>query len=143
MNSRLPSSEEINVFDSLDEQCAVRHFLGKSLEQAQALFRENFLYYQEDLMFMGPKGFCFYVTAAIGYLLSKESDGDSDAANTFCALIEFRLTHERAEISASEPAIRKAILGMLADFERYHCDSNIYGDLPKRYRKLLAKLGGP
>src|SRR6185437_15714897 len=61
MIPHLPTAEEINVFDSLDELDAVEHFLGKDLEQAQSLFRENFLRYQEDLMFMGPKAFQFYV----------------------------------------------------------------------------------
>ena len=54
MAGRLPTAEEINVFDSLDERCAVKNFLGKNQEQAHSLFRENFLRYQEDLMWMGP-----------------------------------------------------------------------------------------
>src|SRR5580704_9995421 len=80
MAAPLPTEEEISVFDSLDERWAVIHFLGKDLEQAQALFRENFLHYQEALMWMGPKAFRFYVLAAIKYLLSEESNGNSDAA---------------------------------------------------------------
>lgn len=42
MEIRPPTEQEINVFDSLDERCAVRSFLGKDADQAQALFRENF-----------------------------------------------------------------------------------------------------
>ncbi|WP_435007341.1 hypothetical protein P12x_004665 [Tundrisphaera lichenicola] len=62
---RLPSAEEINVFDSLDERAAVRRFLGKDLRQARELFRDNFLAYQEDLMRMGPRAFAFYLPADI------------------------------------------------------------------------------
>ena len=51
----LPTHQDINAFDSLDEQTACKHFLGKSLTEAEALFAENSLYYQEDLMFMGGK----------------------------------------------------------------------------------------
>src|ERR671921_640189 len=94
--TRLPTGDEINVFDSLDERTAVQHFLGKDLKQAEALFRENFLAYQEDLMWMGPMAFRFYVPAAIDYLLSEEADHDADAVNSFCTLIEFRLDHEPA-----------------------------------------------
>jgi hypothetical protein len=57
MNTRLPSAEEINVFDSLDERSAVEHFLGKDLEQAEALFCEDLLCYWEDLMWMGRSHF--------------------------------------------------------------------------------------
>lgn len=140
MGTRLPTAEEINVFDSLDERHAVEVFLGKDLEQAEALFRENFLYHQEDLMFMGPKAFAFYVLAAIRYLLSPESSGDTDAANTFCGLVEFRLAHEPDAIATVEPLIREGILGMLGDFDRYGCDEAIYGDLAGRYRTLLVRL---
>ena len=49
----LPTAADINVHDSLDEQHACQVFLGKSIDQAEALFRENGLFYQEDLMGMG------------------------------------------------------------------------------------------
>jgi hypothetical protein len=140
MGTRLPTAEEINVFDTLDERHAVEVFLGKDLEQAEALFRENFLYYQEDLMFMGPKAFVFYVPAAIRYLLGAESSGDSDAANTFCGVIESRLDQEPDAISPVGPLIREGILGMLGDFDRYACDGAIYGDLAARCRDLLSRL---
>jgi hypothetical protein len=51
----LPTREEINVYNSLDEQWAVKMFLGKDLKEAEAMFREGFLSYQEDLMWMGPR----------------------------------------------------------------------------------------
>ena len=91
-------------------------------------------------MFMGPKAFAFYVAAAIRYLLSAESDGHSDAANTFCGLVEFRLDHEPDAIARVAPLIREGILGMLVDFDRYGCDEAIYGDLVARYRSLLSRL---
>jgi hypothetical protein len=62
-----PSREEINVYDSLDERSACRNFLGKTLDQAEALFRESSLYYQEGLMWMGPVAFRYYIQAAINY----------------------------------------------------------------------------
>lgn len=140
MVTRLPTAKEINVFDSLDERHAVEVFLGKDLEQAWSLFRENFLYYQEDLMWMGPKAFVFYVPAAIRYLLSAEADGDSDAANMFCGLVDFRLDCDATAIAAAGPIIRQGILGMLENFERYGCDGAIPGDVAARYRALLSRL---
>src|SRR4051794_16209879 len=70
----LPTQAEINVYDSLDERCACSHFLGKTLEDAQALFASNALAYQEDLMFMGPIAFRYYLEAAIRYIEATRDD---------------------------------------------------------------------
>ncbi len=91
---RLPTEDEINpVPEDLDGKAAVKHFLGKDLEQAEQMFREAALFYQEDLMFMGPAAFRFYVQAAISYLQSKSATGDSDMINCFASILEFRLEY--------------------------------------------------
>ena len=87
----LPTRNDINVFDSLDERIACDHFFGKSLEEAEQLFRELPLVYQEDLMWMGPVAFRYYVTAVIGYIKSDFATGDSDIINCYGGLLEFRL----------------------------------------------------
>jgi hypothetical protein len=138
MNTRLPTAEEINVFDSLDERSAVEHFLGKDLEQAEALFRED--HYWEDLMWMGPIAFRFYVSAAINYLLSDEAENDAYAASSFCSLIGFRLDHTPADVVPVGPVIREGIIGVLKDFDRYGPDIAIFGDVAGRYRALLSTL---
>ena len=74
----LPTAKEINPYDDLDGQYAEKHFLGKTLDEAEALFRESSITYQEDLMFMGPVAFRFYVQAAINYVESESARGDSD-----------------------------------------------------------------
>lgn len=48
MPMSLPTRQDINVNDSLDERTAYKHFLSKSLTEADALFAENSAYYQED-----------------------------------------------------------------------------------------------
>ena len=140
MKPKLPTEKQISIYGSLDEQSAVRHFLGKDIEQAEAMFCDNFLKYQEDLMWMGPKAFCFYVDAAIAYLLSPSADEDSDAASSFCGVLEFQLQCYRVKISPSHPRLRKAIRKIIDDFERYDCDPKIYGDVKHRYEKLLGQL---
>jgi len=139
-NTRLPTAEEINVFDSLDERSAVKHFLGKDLEQAQALFRVDLLWFWEDLMWMGPIAFRFYVAAAIKYLLSEDAVNDAYAASSFCSLIEFRLDHQPAEVVPIGPVIREGIIGILKDFDRYGPDTAMFGDVAGRYRALLSRL---
>ena len=44
----LPSHADIVVYGSLDECFACEHFLGKSLDEAELLFRENWLYYHRS-----------------------------------------------------------------------------------------------
>ncbi|MFM1802113.1 MAG: hypothetical protein RJA81_1465 [Planctomycetota bacterium] len=136
----LPTESQINVFDSLDERCAVKHFFGKSLEEAKSLFQENFLYFQEDLMFMGPVGFAYYVQAAIEYLLSDAADGDADAANTFYGLIRFRFEQEPETIEPVRPLVLSALKAIHAKFDRFCCVTEIYGDLSHAYKMLIEQL---
>ena len=86
----LPTAKEMDPYDSLDGQRACKNFLGKNLDEAEALFRENSLHYQEDLMWMGPIAFRYYVAAAISYIQSEAAVGDSDFINCFVGLLEFR-----------------------------------------------------
>ncbi len=62
---KLPTAAEINVYDSLDERYACKNFLGKNLGEAEELFRENALHYSEDLEWMGPVAFRYYIRAYI------------------------------------------------------------------------------
>jgi hypothetical protein len=140
MSDSLPTLTDINVYDSLDERSAVEHFLGKDVKQAEALFYDNFLYYQEDLMSMGPRAFCYYVEAALAYLLGPASNGDSDAVNCFCGIVEYQLENNGVAIKAARIRLHGAVCDILENFARYECDPEIYGDLPSRYRSLQLQL---
>lgn len=107
----LPTRQDINVYDSLDERSACEHFLGKSLEEAEALFRENSLCYQEDLMFMGATAFRFYVQAAINYIRSEAATDDSAIISCFATLLEYRLEYEEEDL--------RLVAGLLASICRY------------------------
>jgi len=67
----LPTEREINpIAEDLDGQTAVRHFLGKSVDDIVAVLDEYSLAYQEDLMWMGPQAFCFYLPAFLQHFQS-------------------------------------------------------------------------
>jgi hypothetical protein len=95
--------------DDLDAACARRHFLGKSREQAVALFVENALNYQEDIMFMPVTCFYFYAHAYIDYLMSDRSEGDSDGASCFFGIVEVR----KHELLRGPPELRERIRTLL------------------------------
>ena len=136
----LPTAKEIDPYDSLDGRAACKNFHGKNLDEAEALFRENSLHYQEDLMWMGPVAFRFYVTAAIRYIQSEAAIGDSDIINCFAGLLEFRLEHESAELA---PVARQlaAICGYIVEhYERFDLQPEIYGDVRGRFQVLQRRF---
>lgn len=93
-----PTEKEINLHDDLDGRKACEHFFGKSIDDAEALFRENSLYYQEDLMWMGPVAFQFYSESAIRYIQSDAAENDCGFVSALAAILEFRLEHDPASL---------------------------------------------
>ena len=131
-----PSAKDINVHDSLDERHACKIFLGKSIEEAEALFRENALAYHEDLMWMGPAAFRFYVAAAIRYIRTETASGDPDAVNSFAGLLEFRLGHEPAELVPVAAELGSICEFIIKRYESFDLTPEIYGDVRARFRRL-------
>jgi len=133
----LPTAKEINpIPENLDGAVAERHFLGKTLEEAEALFRENSLCYQEDLMWMGPVAFRYYVQAAIGYIQSEASAEDSDMINCFTSILEFRLNSEQEELRVVASELASVCDYILKHFDRFDLAEAIYG----RVREHLAAV---
>src|SRR5260221_12216404 len=125
----LPSAKEINPHDDLDGRVACKNFLGKSLDEAEALFRENSTHYQEGLMWMGPIAFRFYVPALIHYIKSEAATGDSDIISCFAGLVEFRLEHEAAELLPIAEQLASVCDYIIQHYGRFDLSREIYGDL--------------
>ncbi len=132
----IPSRADIDVHGSPDEAFAVRNFLGKSLDEAEALFRENSIYYQEDLLSMGPVAFRFYVRAAIRYVRSAHADGDSDIINCLAGILSFRQEHYPADLVPCAGLLGVFCDDVLKQFDRFHADPEIYPGLRERYQHL-------
>lgn len=137
MTQSLPTREEINVHDDLDGRVACKNFFGKTLEEAEGLFRENSLYYGEDLLWMGPVAFRFYVQAAIRFIRSDHGAFQSDFINGLRSTLSFRLEQEPLEeltpIAEQLAAICQYIVEYWAKFD---ADGQIYGNLRDRYVAL-------
>ena len=133
----LPTAEEINpVPEDLDGRNAQENFLGKTLEEAEAMFREASLVYQEDLMFMGAVAFRFYVRAAIGYIHSSSSAGDSDFINCFAGILGFRFKWEPEELRPIAAQLSAICAHVIEHYGEFDADPAIYGDLRPRYHAL-------
>ena len=141
MKESLPTSREINPFDDLDGREAEQHFLGKTLDEAEALFRENSLYYQEDLIWMGPVAFSFYLRAALSYLKSASAQGDSDIVSCLCAVLEFHLQHDAEAVCKASDTMAELCRYVLVAYNRFDVDETIYGDLRVKYQKILKQIG--
>lgn len=132
----VPSHNDINVHDSLDERRACEHFFDKTVEQAETLFRENSLYYQEDLMWMEPAAFRYYIQAAINYIQSEAATGDSAIVSCLASLLEFRLKQESAEL---KPVAQKlgALCGYILDhYRRFDLTPDLYPNVQTQLRAL-------
>ena len=140
----LPSEGDISPrfrsgTESFDEECAREDFLGKTLEESEALFREIAQRYQEVLQWMGAAGFRFYIRAFGNYLKSKDSAGDSDAVSCFPWVIKWRLENPRS-IAPVAQELREVCAHVVEHWKRYEVDEAIYGDLRPEYRALISRL---
>ena len=134
----LPSHGDIDVNHRLDEISACKHFLNKSLDEAEALFRKNSLHYQEDLMWMGAVGFRFYINAAIRYVHSEGAECDSDIVSCLATIFEFRLKHDSSGLQhIAEPLVRFCYY-VVEHFDRFDASPEFFGALRSRYRALVA-----
>jgi hypothetical protein len=139
----IPTAKEINVHDSLDERSACEHFLGKSLADAELLFRDNSIYYQEDLMWMGPIAFQYYGEAAIRYIQGEHAELDADIINCFAGLLEFRLECLPNSLSPIATRLNETCHYILEHWKKFDISPAIYGDLKSRYVLLRTKFTNP
>jgi hypothetical protein len=108
----LPTEADINpIPGDLDGEVAAKHFLGKSVQGIAALLDENGIAYQEDLMWMGPKAFCFYLPAFLDHMHLRP---DSELAPFLASTVEFRLEHDADAVQPSFPTI-SAICSLLLE----------------------------
>lgn len=137
MPPSLPTQKEINVYDDLDGRVACKNFFGKTLEEAEALFRENPLYYGNSLLWMGPIAFRFYMQAAIRFITSDHGAFEADFINGVCGTLNFRLEHEPLEELVPIAGQLAAICQYIVEYwEKFHVDEQIYGNLRHRYVAL-------
>jgi len=129
-----PTKDEINIFNSLDEIVASEHFYGLDLKEAEALFVNDSMKYQWDLLWMGPKSFNYYIKAAINYLKSKESNGDVDFIDALYQIIEIRM--KREELELDRLSLIDLIDFVIQTYQKFEVEEKIYGNLNEKYTVL-------
>jgi len=140
----LPTANEINPIPAnLDGRAAQEHFLGKTFEEAERLFQENSLYYFEDLLWMGPKAFCYYFPAAAHYLKSDAGQGDADAVRSLASIIHSRIHDDGALVSEVNPTIRDLADFVVKNRKRFDSSLSFYRVEIQAYKDILQALNEP
>jgi hypothetical protein len=136
---QIPTREDwgqVNEAD-LDAKWAFDTFLGKSFAEAEAMFQENALHYQEDLQSMPRVPFNYYTPALIKYVTSERAKGDSDGASSFLRLIIWLLKSNREVISpGTEQQLLAAAAHVAERQDFYAADASIYDDFRDLYREI-------
>lgn len=121
----------------LDANWAFKQFFGKSFTEAESMFQENAMYYQEDLQSMPSSPFNFYAPALAKYITSQRARDDSDGASSFLNMVKWVLQNQR-EIVAKET---EQLLVEASDYvaknqQLYDADVDIYGSFSETYSKI-------
>ena len=131
---KIPGREDINVYDSLDERTACDHFLGKNLDEAEAMFQESSIYYQEDLMWMGTVAFRYYLPAVARFIRSEAADEDFVAH--FSGTLKFRLEYEPRELAPVADQLAALCDYIIEHWSRFEDGMEAYGDIRARFVAL-------
>lgn len=133
-----PTKTDINVHDSLDEIAAKDHFLGKTVDEAELLFRENSAYYQDDLMWMGPRAYEYYLQSVVNYLKSPQAAGDTHIISCMYSVIRFRA--EESGFELGRESVGELVDYVIGSYEKFDVNPDVYGDLLSQYEELKSEL---
>ena len=136
----LPTCEEVAA-DSLDGRNAIKHFHGKSIAEAEEIFANGCrdcipLTYTEDLLWMEPVGFRFYIRAAIRVALSERANGEPDFINGLAGTIALWHEQHPGELVACARLIADFCDAVVEQFDRFDADPEIYTGLREQYQQL-------
>ena len=118
----------------LDANWAFKQFFGKSFSEAESMFQENAMYYQEDLQSMPSKPFNFYAPALATYITSSQAADDSDGASSFLHMIAWMFKTQHEIISKETKQLLINVAKRIASNQQfYDADIDIYGEFSRIY----------
>lgn len=134
---RIPREAEWHSEDWDDDTTvAHRHFFGKTLAEAEALFRANSILYQEDIMWMPLPCACYYLQAYSRYLLSEPSRGDADGASCYLTLLAWFGPRLQPAPSTLHALLRQTLSRLAVSQAFFNAPADVYGSFPERARQI-------
>jgi hypothetical protein len=114
----LPTKEEINpIPECLDGQWAVELFLDKTVEEAETMFQQGIGW--EQLNYLGPVAFRFYLPAAINYLHRELPNTDPPTISWFAYVIDSWLDYQVNELKPVASALCRLFEEYLDRYSRF------------------------
>ena len=77
----VPSKDQLIDHDGLDERYVIKHWNGKTIDDAYKMFAERGSLYCEDITYMSVAALHYYLPAALAYLQSTDSNDDCEVAS--------------------------------------------------------------
>jgi len=135
----LPTYEDICPSDipTLDAEWAAKNFLGKTLADAEAMFRENFIHYTDDLTDMGTVAFEYYLPAAWNYITSEASRDDHTVAGI--VNVVFLCRHHEGTLGRATPLVLQCMDYLIINFDKFDIAESADLDRWKVLREAIAK----
>ena len=144
----IPDDNDWGFFpEDLDWVYAHKVFFGKNMEQTLPLFHENPIERTDELRFMPPVPFRYYMRAFARYVTSEQamrSDDASDAASCFIRLFLEKLEDGKDSVTPELYAVLLPAARHVAAFQdKYGADKDIYGDFSEICARItsLIKIG--
>ncbi len=136
MPATIPSAESLVEFDGPDDRTVLEHFLGKSQAEAYEMFGTAGHRYTEDLMWMAPQGFEFYLEPAVWYAESAHSARDWEFVSGLLTSVAHQVTHGALSPASAELASR------LAEYVGQHLAKFEFGEGNDYVLGRLAEIRG-
>lgn len=136
---KVPNRSDWGSIDKhdLDGNCAFKQFFGKSFSEAESMFQENAMYYQEDLQSMPSVPFNFYAPALAKYIISDRARDDCDGASTFLHMVKWMLQTQHDMITKkTEQLLVEASDHVARNQLFYDADIDIYGSFSEIYSEI-------
>ena len=125
--------------NDLEGKYARDSFFGKTLSEAEAMFRRNALFYQEELQSLPTIPFNFYAPALVAYLLSSNAKGDADGASSFLRMVIWMLKTHREIIAPETECMLVQASRTISERQTFYAASeSIYG----RFSDLYTEMQG-
>lgn len=136
----IPSDREIDPHGDLDGASARKTFSGKDVAEAEVLIAENSLARQEDLFWMGPVAFVYYLPAAAAYLESESASGDSDFVTSFCGTLVTRCEQDGAAIAEAKPTLQRIERYLSTHLDRFDLDADEAKSVTQKLAAIRDRL---
>ena len=121
----------------LDKDHARKMFFGKSIADTQQMFATHPIERCEDLQFMPPVPFQYYIHGLKNFLLSNAAKGNPDAASCYLGLIQNKLECDPGTILPVMASLLPSVATVAQRQPFYDAPVSIYGDFREKRDQIL------